>query len=133
VFGWIATLWLGRPVWTTSLLFALGFVAIFVLGGLTGVMLALVPFNWQAHDSHFVVGHFHYTLIGGVVFPFFAGAYYWLPKITGRLLSERLGRWNFWILGTGWGATLRKLRDQIIHGIDIPGDDIRKALEAESP
>ncbi len=65
VFGWIATLWLGRPVWTTSLLFALGFIAIFVLGGLTGVMLAVVPFNWQAHDSHFVVGHFHYTLIGG--------------------------------------------------------------------
>jgi cytochrome c oxidase subunit I+III len=105
VFGWIATLWLGRPVWTTSLLFALGFIAIFVLGGLTGVMLALVPFNWQAHDSHFVVGHFHYTLIGGAVFPFFAGAYYWLPKITGRLLSERLGRWNFWTMFVFFNVT----------------------------
>jgi cytochrome c oxidase subunit I+III len=105
VFGWIATLWLGRPVWTTSLLFALGFVTIFVLGGLTGVMLAVVPFNWQAHDSHFVVGHFHYTLIGGAVFPFFAGAYYWLPKITGRLLSERLGRWNFWTMFVFFNVT----------------------------
>jgi cytochrome c oxidase subunit I+III len=105
VFGWIATLWLGRPVWTTSLLFALGFIAIFVLGGLTGVMLAVVPFNWQAHDSHFVVGHFHYTLIGGAVFPFFAGLYYWLPKITGRLLGERLGRWNFWTMFVFFNVT----------------------------
>jgi cytochrome c oxidase subunit I+III len=105
VFGWIATLWLGRPVWTASLLFAMGFIAIFVLGGLTGVMLAVVPFNWQAHDSHFVVGHFHYTLIGGVVFPFFAGLYYWLPKITGRLLSERLGRWNFWMMFVFFNVT----------------------------
>jgi cytochrome c oxidase subunit I+III len=105
VFGWIATLWLGRPVWTTALLFAVGFIAIFVLGGLTGVMLAVVPFNWQAHDSHFVVGHFHYTLIGGAVFPFFAGLYYWLPKITGRLLSERLGRWNFWVMFVFFNVT----------------------------
>jgi cytochrome c oxidase subunit I+III len=105
VLGWIATLWLGRPVWTTSLLFAIGFIAIFVLGGLTGVMLAVVPFNWQAHDSHFVVGHFHYTLIGGAVFPFFAGLYYWLPKITGRMLSERLGRWNFWTMFVFFNVT----------------------------
>lgn len=61
-------------------------------------MLAAVPFNWQAHDSYFVVAHFHYVLIGGVVFPLFAGLYYWLPKITGRLLHERLGRWNFWLM-----------------------------------
>jgi cytochrome c oxidase subunit I+III len=105
VLGWIATLWLGRPVWTTSLLFAVGFIAIFVLGGLTGVMLAVVPFNWQAHDSHFVVGHFHYTLIGGAVFPFFAGLYYWLPKITGRMLGERLGRWNFWTMFVFFNVT----------------------------
>jgi len=105
VFGWIATLWLGRPVWTASLLFAMGFIAIFVLGGLTGVMLAVVPFNWQAHDSHFVVGHFHYTLIGGAVFPFFAGFYYWLPKITGRMLDERLGRWNFWTMFVFFNVT----------------------------
>src|SRR4029453_11767618 len=79
-------------------LFVVGFIAIFVVGGLTGVMLAVVPFNWQAHDSYFVVAHLHYVLIGGVVFPLFAALYYWLPKITGRLLSERLGRWNFGVM-----------------------------------
>jgi cytochrome c oxidase subunit I+III len=98
VFGWIATLWSGRPVWRTPLLFVLGFLAIFTLGGITGVMVASVPFDWQAHDSYFVVAHFHYVLIGGVVFPLFAGLYYWLPKMTGRLLNERLGRWNFWLM-----------------------------------
>jgi cytochrome c oxidase subunit I+III len=98
VFGWIATLWAGRPVWRTPLLFVLGFLVIFTIGGLTGVMVGAVPFDWQAHDSYFVVAHFHYVLIGGVIFPLFAGLYYWLPKVTGRLLSERLGKWNFWLM-----------------------------------
>jgi cytochrome c oxidase subunit I+III len=98
VFGWIATLWSGRPRFHIPLLFVIGFLVIFTLGGLTGVMVAAVPFDWQAHDSYFVVAHFHYVLIGGVVFPLFAGLYYWLPKVTGRLLSERLGRWNFWLM-----------------------------------
>jgi cytochrome c oxidase subunit I+III len=98
VLSWIATMWSGQPVWTTSLLFVAGFIALFVLGGLTGVMVAAAPFDAQVHDSYFVVAHFHYVLIGGVVFPFFAGMYYWLPKITGRLLSERLGKWNFWVM-----------------------------------
>jgi cytochrome c oxidase subunit I+III len=98
VFGWIATLWSGRPRFRTPLLFVIGFLVIFTAGGLTGVMVAAVPFDWQAHDSYFVVGHFHYVLIGGVVFPLFAGLYYWLPKVTGQLLSERLGRWNFWLM-----------------------------------
>jgi cytochrome c oxidase subunit I+III len=105
VMAWIATLWLGRPVWRTPLLFVGGFLAIFVLGGLTGVMLAVVPFNWQTHDTHFVVGHFHYVLIGGVVFPLLAGLYYWLPKITGRRLDERLGRWNFWVMFVFFNVT----------------------------
>lgn len=98
VFGWIATLWSGRPRFRTPLLFVIGFLVIFTVGGLTGVMVAAVPFDLQAHDSYFVVGHFHYVLIGGVVFPLFAGLYYWLPKVTGQLLSERLGRWNFWLM-----------------------------------
>jgi cytochrome c oxidase subunit I+III len=98
VFSWIATLWLGRPRWHTPLLFVAGFILIFVLGGITGVMVSVVPFDLQAHDSYFVVAHFHYVLIGGVVFPLFAGLYYWLPKITGRMMSERLGKWNFWIM-----------------------------------
>jgi cytochrome c oxidase subunit I+III len=105
VFAWITTLGAGRPRWHPALLFVAGFLAIFVLGGLTGVMLAAVPFNWQAHDSYFVVAHFHYVLIGGVVFPMFAGLYYWLPKITGRRLDERLGRWNFWLMFVFFNVT----------------------------
>ncbi|MEX0658183.1 MAG: cbb3-type cytochrome c oxidase subunit I [Egibacteraceae bacterium] len=101
IFAWLATIWAGRPVWKTPFLFVVGFLIIFVIGGITGVMLAAVPFDLQAHDTYFVVGHLHYVLIGGVAFPIFAGVYYWFPKFTGRLLDERLGRWNFWLLFTG--------------------------------
>ncbi|HJR43617.1 MAG TPA: cytochrome c oxidase subunit I [Gemmatimonadaceae bacterium] len=97
-FGWIATLWTGRPRLRVPLLYVLGFIALFAIGGVTGVMLAATPFDLQAHDTHFVVAHFHYILIGGVLFPFFAAIYYWWPKMTGRLMSERLGRWNFWMM-----------------------------------
>jgi cytochrome c oxidase subunit I+III len=99
--AWVATIWAGRPVWTTPFLFVVGFLVIFVIGGITGVMVAAVPFDLQAHDSFFVVAHLHYTLIGGVAFPIFAGVYYWFPKFTGKLLDERLGRWNFWLLFVG--------------------------------
>ncbi|MGI8517251.1 MAG: cytochrome c oxidase subunit I [Acidimicrobiia bacterium] len=101
VFAWVATIWRGRPVWKTPFLFVVGFLVLFVLGGITGVMVAAVPFDLQAHDSYFVVGHLHYVLIGGVAFPIFAGIYYWLPKYTNRLLNERLGKWNFWLLFIG--------------------------------
>ena len=94
----ITTLWTGRPVFKTPLLFVIGFIIIFVIGGVTGVMVASVPFDHQAHDTYFVVAHLHYVLIGGVVFPLYAGLYYWLPKITGRMLSERMGKWNFWLM-----------------------------------
>ena len=93
IFAWIATLWRGNVRFTVPTWFLLGFLATFVLGGLTGVMLAVVPFDWQAHDTHFVVAHLHYVLIGGMVFPLFAGLYYWAPLVSGRPLSERLGRW----------------------------------------
>jgi cytochrome c oxidase subunit I+III len=96
--AWIATIWRGRPVWRTPLMFIAGFLIIFVMGGVTGTMVGAVPYDYQVHDTYFVVAHFHYVLIGGVVFPFFATAYYWLPKITGRLMSERLGKWNFWLM-----------------------------------
>jgi cytochrome c oxidase subunit I+III len=101
IFSWVATIWAGRPVWTTAFLFVVGFLVVFTIGGITGVMLAAVPFDLQAHDTYFVVGHLHYVLIGGVVFPIFAGVYYWFPKFTGRLLDERLGKWNFWLLFVG--------------------------------
>jgi cytochrome c oxidase subunit I+III len=102
VFAWLATIWHGRPVWNTAFLFILGFLVLFVFGGITGVMTAAVPFDWQVHDSYFVVAHFHYVLIGGVVFPIFAGFYYWLPKFTGKLLSEWMGRINFWLMFIGF-------------------------------
>jgi len=105
VFCWIATLWNGRLRLRTPLWFVLGFIFIFVLGGLTGVMLAAVPFNFQAHDTYFVVAHFHYVLIGGAVFPLFGAFYYWFPKLYGRMLSERLGRWNFWLMFVGFNLT----------------------------
>lgn len=105
VFAWIATLWQGRPVRTTSLLFALGFLAVFIIGGLNGVITALIPFDWQLTDTYFVVAHLHYVLVGANVFPVFAAFYYWLPKMTGRLLDERLGRWSFWIMFAGFNLT----------------------------
>jgi cytochrome c oxidase subunit I+III len=102
IFCWIATLWGGRPQFRTPLLFVLGFFFIFVLGGMTGVMLASVPLDAQVHDTYFVVAHFHYVLIGGAVFPLFGAFYYWFPKISGRMLDERVGRWNFWLFFIGF-------------------------------
>ena len=95
VFAWIATFAAGRLRITVPSLFILGFLAIFVIGGLTGVMVAMVPFNWQVHDSYFIVAHLHYVLFGGMVFPVFAAIYYWVPAVSARALSERLGRWAF--------------------------------------
>jgi cytochrome c oxidase subunit I+III len=102
VVGWVATLWTGRPVWRTPLLFSLAGLVIFVLGGITGVMVASPPFDLQAHDTYFVVAHLHYVLIGGTVFPLIAGLYYWLPKITGRMLGERLGSWSAGVMFVGF-------------------------------
>jgi cytochrome c oxidase subunit I+III len=105
VFCWIATIWNGRVVITTSFWFAIGAIITFVMGGVTGVMLASVPFDLQVHDTYFVVAHFHYVLFGSMVFPLFAGLYHWFPKFTGRMLSERLGRWNFWLMFVGTHLT----------------------------
>lgn len=102
IYCWIATLWTGKPKFSTALLWCMGFVIVFVMGGLTGVMVASVPFDKQTHDTYFVVAHFHYVLIGGVVFPLFGGVYYWWPKFTGKLLSESLGKWNFWLVLIGF-------------------------------
>ena len=105
IFCWIATLWTGRVLVRVPLLWVLGEIFVFVLGGLVGVTLASVPVNWQVTDTYYVVAHFHYMLIGGVVLPMFAGIYYWFPKITGRLLSERMGRWHFWLFFIGLNLT----------------------------
>jgi cytochrome c oxidase subunit 1 len=102
IFCWLATLWSGKWNLKTPLVFVLGFFAIFVMGGLTGVMLASVPLNLQLHDTFFVVAHFHYVLIGGAVFPLFGAVYYWFPKWSGRLLSEKAGMVNFILLFVGF-------------------------------
>jgi cytochrome c oxidase subunit I+III len=105
VFSWIATLASGRIAWSTPALFAVGSIVTFTMGGLTGVMVALVPFDWQAHDTYFIVAHLHYVLIGGMVFPLFAAFYYWVPMMSRRPLSERLGRWVFGLTFTGTHVT----------------------------
>ena len=104
IFAWIATIASGRLTLATPSLFVLGFIFIFTLGGLTGVMVAMVPFDWQAHDTYFVVAHLHYVLVGGMVFPLFAGIYYWAPAFSRRALSERLGRWTFALMFVGFNV-----------------------------
>ncbi len=104
VFAWIATIARGRLKFTVPTLFVLGFLFIFVLGGLTGVMVAAVPFDWQAHDTYFVVAHFHYVLFGGMVFPLLAALYYWIPYTSKNALSERIGRWVFAFIFIGFNV-----------------------------
>src|SRR5207302_2318752 len=105
IFNWIATLWRGSIVMTTSLYFAVGFITIFVIGGITGIFLAVFPVDWQLNDTYFVVAHFHYVLMGGSVFAVFAAIYYWFPKMTGRLLGETLGKLSFWLMFIGFNLT----------------------------
>jgi cytochrome c oxidase subunit 1 len=105
IFNWIATTWRGNLIFDTPMLFALGFVGVFTVGGLSGIFLATFPFDWQVTDSYFVVAHLHYVLFGGSMFAIFAGLYYWWPKMFGRLLDERLGRWHFWLLMIGFNLT----------------------------
>jgi cytochrome c oxidase subunit I len=105
MFNWIATMYGGKIRMQSPMLFAVGFLAMFLMGGLTGIMLAAVPIDWQVSDSYFVVGHFHYVLFGGSLFAIMAAYYYWFPKMTGRLLSERLARWHFWLMLAGFNLT----------------------------
>jgi cytochrome c oxidase subunit I+III len=104
IFCWIATMGTGRLVFRTPMLYALSFFVILVLGGMTGLMLASVSLDTQVHDSYFVVAHLHYVLLGGAVFPLFGALYYWYPKFTGRLMSERLGQLSFWVMFIGFNV-----------------------------
>ncbi len=105
IFNWLATLWGGKIRFATPMLFAVGFLFQFLVAGLTGIMLAAAPFDWQLNNSYFVVAHFHYVIVGGILFSIFAAFYYWYPKITGRMLSETLGKWHFWIFVIGFHLT----------------------------
>jgi cytochrome c oxidase subunit 1 len=105
IFNWVATMYGGRIRFATPMLFACAFIFQFLCAGLTGIMLSVVPFNWQLTDSYFVVAHFHYVLVGSLVFTIFGAIYYWFPKVTGRLLSERVGRWHFWLFVIGFNVT----------------------------
>jgi cytochrome c oxidase subunit 1 len=105
IFNWVATLWRGSIELKTPLYFAAGFIATFVIGGITGIFVAIFPVDWQLTDTYFVVAHFHYVLMGGAVFTVFAGLYYWFPKITGRMMNEPLGKASFWLMFIGFHMT----------------------------
>ncbi len=127
IYCWIATLWRGRPEFRTPLLFVLAFFFILVLGGMTGIMVASVPLDTQLHDTYFVVAHLHYVLIGGAVFPLFGAWFYWFPKITGRMMSERLGKWQFWIAFAGFNLAFFPM-----HQLGMQGMPRRVYTYAES-
>jgi cytochrome c oxidase subunit 1 len=116
IFNWIATLWRGTVEFRVALLFAAGFLGTFVIGGITGIFLAIFPVDWQLTDTYFVVAHMHYVMVGGSVFAIFAGIYYWFPKISGRMLSEGLGKVSFWLILVGFHVTF-----MIQHSIGLSG------------
>jgi cytochrome c oxidase subunit 1 len=105
VFNWLATIWGGKVVYKVPMMFAAAFLFQFLIAGLTGIMLSAAPFDWQLSASYFVVAHFHYVLVGAILFAIFAAFYYWYPKMTGRMMSEKLGRWHFWLFLIGFHLT----------------------------
>jgi cytochrome c oxidase subunit 1 len=105
IFNWLGTMWRGDIRFTTPMLFAIGFIAMFVIGGLSGVSHAVVPADYQQTDTYYIVAHFHYVLFGGAIFGLFGGLYYWWPKVFGRMLGERLGKANFWLMLVGFNMT----------------------------
>ena len=105
IFNWIGTMWGGKIRFATPMLFCIAFLCQFLIAGLTGIMLGVAPFNWQLNDSYFVIAHFHYVLIGALLFTIFAAVYYWFPKAIGRMLSETLGKWHFWLFLIGFHVT----------------------------
>jgi cytochrome c oxidase subunit I len=105
IFNWLATIWGGKVIYRVPMLFAVGFLFQFLIAGLTGIMLAAAPFDWQLSASYFVVAHFHYVLVGAILFSIFAAFYYWYPKMTGKMMNERLGQWHFWLFLIGFHLT----------------------------
>ncbi|MDO8432391.1 MAG: cytochrome c oxidase subunit I [Candidatus Binatus sp.] len=117
IFNWIGTMWGGKIRFRIPMMFSVGFLAQFLIAGLTGIMLAVAPFDWQLTDTYFVVAHFHYVLIGAIVFMIFAAIYYWFPKATGKMLGERLGKWHFWLFLIGFHMTFDTLHFAGLRGM----------------
>jgi cytochrome c oxidase subunit 1 len=107
IFNWVATTWRGRLMLDTAMLYAVGFIIVFTIGGLSGIFVAVFPFDWQAHDTYFVVAHLHYVLMGGALFALLAAVFYWWPKLFGRLLDERLGKASFWLVFVGFNVAFQ--------------------------
>jgi cytochrome c oxidase subunit 1 len=116
IFNWLATMWGGRIRFATPMLFCTAFVFQFLCAGLTGIMLSVAPWDWQLHNSYFVIAHFHYVLVGAIVFCIFAAIYYWYPKVTGHMLSEKLGKWHFWLFLIGFHVTF-----DVMHFVGLMG------------
>jgi cytochrome c oxidase subunit 1 len=116
-FNWIATMWRGKIRFRTPMLFAAGFLFMFLMGGITGVLVASPPIDYAVHDTYFVVAHFHYTLFGGSVFAAFAGFYYWIPKMSGRMMNERLGKLHFWLMLIGFNLTFFPMHQLGLNGM----------------
>jgi len=128
IWNWIATMWGGSIHFKTSMLFAMAFLIQFTIGGLSGVAFAAIPIDWQLTDSYFVVAHIHYVLLGGTLFAMLAGTYYWYPKMTGRMLSERLGKLNFWLIVIGFNGTFA-----VMHILGVVGMPRRVYTYADRP
>jgi cytochrome c oxidase subunit 1 len=109
ILNWVATTWRGNLIFDTPMLYSLGFISLFLIGGLTGIYLAAFPLDWQVHNTYFVVAHFHYTLVGGAMFAIFAGLFYWWPKMFGKKLDEKLGKISFWTIFVGFNLTFMPL------------------------
>ena len=105
MFNWLATIWGGKVIYRVPMLFCVGFLFQFLMAGLTGIMLSAAPFDWQLSASYFVVAHFHYVIVGGILFSLFAAFYYWYPKMTGKMMDETLGKWHFWLFVIGFHVT----------------------------
>jgi cytochrome c oxidase subunit 1 len=117
IFNWIGTMYGGRIRFRTPMLFCCAFLLQFLVAGLTGIMLSVAPFDWQLTDTYFVVAHFHFVLVGSLLFTIFGAMYYWFPKVSGRMLSERLGRWHFWLFVIGFNLTFLTMHGQGILGM----------------
>jgi len=117
IFAWMGTMWKGKLRFTVPMLFSIGFVALFLVGGLDGIHLAVLPVDWQITDSYYVVAHIHYVLFGGAIFGIFSGIYFWFPKMFGRRLSESIGKWHFWLMFIGMNLVFMPMHVLGIEGM----------------